>query len=41
MAENPNEYEQNQIFPSYILETKKAIKHKLKLLNAVNKATLY
>lgn len=41
MAENPNEYEPNQIFPSCILEAKRVIKHKLELLNAVNKADLY
>ena len=41
MAENPNEYEPNQIFPSCILEAKRVIKHKLELLNAVNKANLY
>jgi len=41
MAENPDQYEPNQIFPSCILEAKKVIKHKLELLNAVNKAELY
>jgi len=41
MAENPDQYEPNQIFPSCILEAKKVIKHKLELLNAVDKAELY
>lgn len=41
MKENPDEYEPNQIFPSCILEAKKVIKHKLELLNTVNKADLY
>ena len=41
MAENLDQYEPNQIFPSCILEAKKVIKHKLELLNAVNKAELY
>jgi len=41
MAENPDQYEPNQIFPSCIIEAKKVIKHKLELLNAVNKAELY
>jgi len=41
MAENPDQYEPNQIFPGCILEAKKVIKHKLELLNAVNKAELY
>jgi fructose-bisphosphate aldolase class II len=41
MKENPNAYEPNAIFPSCIIEAKKVVKHKLELLDTVNKAELY
>ncbi|PJI10531.1 MULTISPECIES: ketose-bisphosphate aldolase [Clostridium] len=41
MSENPNAYEPNEIFPSCILKASEVIKHKLKLLNTIDKAALY
>lgn len=41
MKENPDAYEPNAIFPSCIIEAKKVVKHKLELLDTVNKASLY
>ncbi|WP_017210317.1 ketose-bisphosphate aldolase [Clostridium beijerinckii] len=41
MEENPDAYEPNAIFPSCIIEAKKVVKHKLELLDTVNKAELY